>query len=169
MSTVAPRVHLLNFGMIHCLFRYSTDAGTSSWLWGFNPLLLRLHGVISLSLLCLHSSWGSALDLALPLHVGHPLVSVLCPDKMGLKEQLIGGSSSLRPGVGRGTECGASPQQQRPAGHCNSLRHSVCSPGELVPGSLDPGSDRLHRLLGGEVWIVTCACTQDSWWLQQQP
>ena len=24
---VAPKVHLLNFGMIHCLFRYSTDAG----------------------------------------------------------------------------------------------------------------------------------------------
>ena len=26
-STVAPKVHHLNFGMIHCLFRYSTDAG----------------------------------------------------------------------------------------------------------------------------------------------
>ena len=26
MSTVAPRVCHLNFGMIHCLFRYSTDA-----------------------------------------------------------------------------------------------------------------------------------------------
>ena len=24
---VAPKVYLLNFGMIHCLFRYSTDAG----------------------------------------------------------------------------------------------------------------------------------------------
>ena len=22
---------------------------------------------------------------------------------------------------------------------------------------------------GVEVWIVTCACTQASWWLQQQP
>ena len=22
---------------------------------------------------------------------------------------------------------------------------------------------------GGAVWIVTCACTQASWWLQQQP
>ena len=30
------------FGMICCLFRYSTDAGTSSCLWSFNPLLLRL-------------------------------------------------------------------------------------------------------------------------------
>ena len=27
MSTVAPKVHCLNFGMIHSLFRYSTDAG----------------------------------------------------------------------------------------------------------------------------------------------
>ena len=34
----------------------------------------------------------------------------------------------------------------------------LCSPGEVVPGS-----GGLHRLLGGEVWIVTCACTQASW------
>ena len=27
---VAPKVHHHNFGMIRCLFRYSTDAGTSS-------------------------------------------------------------------------------------------------------------------------------------------
>ena len=40
---------------------------------------------------------------------------------------------------------------------------------EVVPGSQDPGSGGLHRLPGGEVWIVTCACTQASWWLQQQP
>ena len=39
----------------------------------------------------------------------------------------------------------------------------------IVPGSQDPGSGRLHRLPGGGVWIVTCACTQASWWLQQQP
>ena len=39
-------------------------------------------------------------------------------------------------------------------------------PGEVDPGSPDPGSGGLHRLLGGEVWIVTCACTQASWWLQ---
>ena len=26
-STVAPKVHHLRFGMIRCLFRYSTDAG----------------------------------------------------------------------------------------------------------------------------------------------
>ena len=40
---------------------------------------------------------------------------------------------------------------------------------EVVPGSRDPGSGGLHRLLGGEVWIVTCACSQASWWLQPQP
>ena len=27
----------------------------------------------------------------------------------------------------------------------------------------------LHRLPGGEVWIVTCALSQASWWRQQQP
>ena len=53
--------------MIRCLFRYSTDAGTSSCLWSFNPLLLRLLGEISLSLLCSYSSRGSALDLDPPL------------------------------------------------------------------------------------------------------
>ena len=26
-STVVSKVHHLSFGMIHCLFRYSTDAG----------------------------------------------------------------------------------------------------------------------------------------------
>ena len=25
-----PKFHRLNFGMIHCVFRYSTDAGTAS-------------------------------------------------------------------------------------------------------------------------------------------
>ena len=44
----------------------------------------------------------------------------------------------------------------------------VCRVFSWVPGSWDPGSGRLHRLPGGEVWIVTYACTQDSWWLQQQ-
>ena len=65
--------------------------GTSSWLQRFNPLLLRLLGEISLSLLCSHSSWGSALDLVPPLRVGRPLASVLHPDRMELKEWLIKG------------------------------------------------------------------------------
>ena len=54
-STVAPKIHCLNFGLIHCLFRYSTDTGYIK-LWRFNPLILRLLGEISLSLLCLHGS-----------------------------------------------------------------------------------------------------------------
>ena len=49
------------------------------------------------------------------------------------------------------------------------LEACMRSPGEVVPGSRDPGSGGLHRLLGGEVWIVTCAYTQASWWLQHQP
>ena len=60
-------------------------------MWRFNPLLLRLLGEISLSLLCSHSSWGSALDLDLPLRVGHLRVSVLRSDRTGLKEQLSRG------------------------------------------------------------------------------
>ena len=66
-------------------------------------------------------------------------------------------------------ECGVSLRQQRPTWRCTSLRHTVYSPGEVVPGSQDPGSSRLHRFSWSEVWIVTCACTQASWWLQQQP
>ena len=79
------------FGMIPYLFRYSTDAGTSSCLWSFNPPFLRLLGEISLSLLCSHSSRGSALDLALPLRVGRLQASVLRSHRTGLKEQLLRG------------------------------------------------------------------------------
>ena len=60
-------------------------------MWKYNPLLLRLLGEISLSLLCSHSSWGSALDLAPPLFLGRLSVSVLCSDRTGLNEQLIRG------------------------------------------------------------------------------
>ena len=52
-------------------------------------LLLKLLGEISLSLLCSHSSRGSALDLDPPLRVGHLRASVLRSDRMVLKEQLI--------------------------------------------------------------------------------
>ena len=71
-STVAPKeVQWLNFGIIIVYSGIPQMQGTSSWLWRFNLLLLRLLGEISLSLLCSHSSWGSALDLALSLCVGH--------------------------------------------------------------------------------------------------
>ena len=65
--------------------------GTSSSLCTFKPLLLWLLGGISISLLCSHSSWDSALDLALPLRVGRLRVSVLPSDRTGLKEQLLCG------------------------------------------------------------------------------
>ena len=127
-------------GMILCLFRYSADAGTSSWLWRFNPLLLRLLGEISLSLLCSHSSWSSALDLDPPLRVGRLRASVLCSDRTGLKEQLLRGLW-LTQAVGKeGYGCRASLRQQRLAWRCSSLRRAVRSPGEVVPASRDPGS-----------------------------
>ena len=58
----------------------------------------------------------------------------------------------------------ASMTLQKPEAHC------VFSSREVVPGSHDPGSGGLHRLAGGSGggWIVTCACTQASWRLQQQ-
>ena len=90
-STVAPKVHCLNLGWFVVYSGVPQMQGTSRWLWRFNPLLLRLLEEISLSLLCSHSSWGSVLDLALPLHVGRLRASVLLSDRMGLKEQLIRG------------------------------------------------------------------------------
>ena len=60
-------------------------------MWSFNPLLLRLLGEISLSLLCSHSSRVSVLDLAPPLRVGRLRASVPRPDRTGLKEQLLRG------------------------------------------------------------------------------
>ena len=71
-------------------------------MWRFYLLLLRLLGEISLSLLCSHSSWGSALDLALPLRVGRLRASVLHPDRRGLKEKLIRGLWLTQAGVREG-------------------------------------------------------------------
>ena len=143
--------------------------GTSSCLCSFNPLLLRLLGEISLSFLCWHSSRVSALDLAPPLHVGRLRASVLHSHRPGLKEQLLQGLWLAQSWGRKGYRSGASLWRQRPARLCRSLSRAVRSPGEVVPGSWDPGSGGLHRLPGGAVWIVTCACTQASWWWQQQP
>ena len=111
------------------------------------------------------------MDLVPSLHVGHLRVSVLRSDRMGLKLQLIRGlwliQAREREGYGmRGKPVAAeaSLMLQQPEA-CPAL----CSPGEFVPGSRDPVSGGLHRIPGEEVWIVTCACTQASWWLQQQP
>ena len=98
------------FGMIRCLFRYSTDAGTSSCLWSFNPLLLRLLGEISLSLLCSYSSRVSTLDLDPPLRVGRLRASVLRSHRTGLKEQLLRGLWLTQAGGREGHGCGASLQ-----------------------------------------------------------
>ena len=155
--------------MIRCLFRYSTDAGTLSCLWSFNLLLLRLLGEISLSLLCLYSSRGSALDLDPHLHVGRLSVSVPRPERMGLKEQLLQGLWLTQAGGREGHGCGTSLRWQRLSWRCSSLRRAVGSPGEVVRGSRDLGSGELHWLPGGAVWRVTCAGTQASWWWQQQP
>ena len=83
--------------------------GMSSCLWRFNLLLLRLHGEISLSLLFSHSSWFQALGLALPLHVGHPLASVLLPDRRGLKERLIRGLRLTQAGGREGNRTQGEP------------------------------------------------------------
>ena len=99
--------------------------GTSSWLRRFNPLLLRLHAEISLSLLCSHSSWGSALDLAPRLHTGRPLVSVLHPDRKALMHHLIrelwltqaGGRDGYRI-CGEPAVAEAGMMLQQPEAHC---------------------------------------------------
>ena len=165
MYIVAPKVHLLNLGWFVVYSGIPQMQGTSSWLWRFNPLL----GEISLSLLCLHSSWDSALDLAPPLRVGPLRAFVLFSDRTGLKEQLIRGLWLTQARGREGTLCGVSLWRQRPPWSYTSLRHTMCSPGEVVPGSRDPVSGRLHRVPGWVVWRVTCACTQASWWRQQQP
>ena len=90
-STVAPKVHRLNFGMICCLSRYSPDEGYIKLIVEIYSAAPRVLGEIFLSLLCLHSSWGSALDIALPLHVGRLRASVLRSHRTGLKEWLIRG------------------------------------------------------------------------------
>ena len=75
-------------------------------MWRFNPLLLRLLGEISLSLLCSHSSRGSALDLAPPLRVGRLRAFVLHSDRTGLKEQLIRELWLTQAGGREGTDAG---------------------------------------------------------------
>ena len=54
-------------------------------------MLLSLLGEISHSLLCSHSSWGSAFDWPPPLHVGRLRASFPHSDRMRLKEQMIWG------------------------------------------------------------------------------
>ena len=103
--------------------------GTSSWLWNFNPLLLRLLGEISLSLLCSNSSRRSALDLDPPLRVGRLGASVLRSDRKGLKAQLLRGLWLTQAGGREGYGCSASLRRQRPEWRCTSLRRRAFSLG----------------------------------------
>ena len=101
-------------------------------MWVFNLLLLRLQGEISLSLLCLHSSWGSALDLAPPLSVGHLRASVPRPDRTGLKEQLIRGLWLTQVGVREGYGMWGEPvvaeagMSLRQPGECHVFSQGSC-------------------------------------------
>ena len=147
---------------------------TSSWLWSFNPLLLRLLGEISLSLPCSHSSRGSALDVAPPLCVGRLRASVLRSDRTGLKEQLLRGlwltQAGGREGYGGG---GASLRRQRRRDVAAARGAPCVLPGKL---SLDHGTLAVagctgsregwcgewpvlaHRLLGGSSSSLSVSC-----------
>ena len=77
----------------------------------------------------------------------------------GLKEQLIRGLWLTRAREMEGYRMQGKPVVAA-AGvtlHQPEVRHVF--PGEVFPVLRDPGSGGLHRLCGGEVWIVTCACT----------
>ena len=134
---VAPKVHLLKLGWFIVYSGVPQMQGTSSWLWRFNPLLLRLLGEISLSLLCSHSSWGSALDLAPPLRVGRLRTSFLHSERTGLKEQLIPGLWLTQTRGREGYGCGTSLRQQRLAWRCTAWGALCVLPGKL---SLDHGT-----------------------------
>ena len=102
------------------------------------------------------------MDLALPLCVGHLRVSVLHSDRTGLKEQLITGLWLTQAGgregygvQGKPAAAEASVTLQQPEA-CHAFSQGSC------PWITGPWQRGLHRLPGGEVWIVTCACTQDS-------
>ena len=143
--------------------------GTSSWLWRFNLLLLNLLGEISLSLLCFHSSWGSGLDLALPLYVGRLRASVPRPNRTALKQQLMRGLWLTEAGGREGYRMRGEPAAaeanmtlQQPEA-CRVFSRGSC------PWITGPWQWWDAQAPGGEVWIVTCACTQASWWRQQQP
>ena len=102
---VAPKVHLLNFGMICCLFRYSPDAGYIKLLWRFNPLLLRLLGEISLSLLFAQLP-GFSFGFGPASACRSPEGVCSHSDRMRLKEQLLRGLWLTQAGGGRGMDAG---------------------------------------------------------------
>ena len=142
----------------------------SSCLWSFNPLLLRLLGEISPSLLCSHSSWGSALDLDPPLRVGRLRASVPRPDRRGLKKQLLRGLWLTQAAGREGYRGGGARLRVSEVGvtlHQPEAR-SAFSRGSC-PWIMGPWQWRAAQAPGRAVWRVTCARTQASWWRQQQP
>ena len=151
--------------------------GTSSWLWGFNLLLLRLHGDISLSLLCSHNSWGSAFVLVPPLCVGHPQAFILHPDSRSLKQRLImallltqararegDGSYNWNAGwacIGRGQGDVATAWGTQCVLLVNlSLDHGMLAVAYCTgsQGVVDSGPVLAHRTLGGCSSSVSISC-----------
>ena len=103
------------------------------------------------------------------MRVGRLWASVLHSDRMGLKEQLIRGLWITQVVGKEGYGVWGEPAAAE-AGmtlHQPEARR-VFSWGNC-PWITGPWHWRVAQAPGGEVWIVTCACTQASWWLQQQP
>ena len=138
-------------------------------MWGFNLLLLRLHGEISLSLLCSPSSWGSAFVFVPPLRVGRSQASVPHPDRRGLKQRLIRAllftQGREREGYGsHNLNSGQSCSHRGQRDIATTLGAPCVLPGKL---SLDLGTLAVASCTGS--WRgegSDCACTQDSWWQQ---
>ena len=88
---------------------------------------------------------------------------------MGLKEQLIRGLWLTQAGGREGYGVWGEPV----AAEASMTLHQPEVSCEFSWGSCPwisaPWQWRVHSLPGGEVWIVTCARTQASWWRQQQP
>ena len=100
--------------MIRCLFRYSTDAGYIKLIVEIYSAAPEAAGRDFPFSSLFTQLLGFSLDLPPPLHVGRLRASVLHSDRTGLKEQLIRGLWLTQAWGGRGTECGASLQWQRP-------------------------------------------------------
>ena len=113
---VAPKVHHLNFGMIHCLFRYSTDTGYIKLLveikfaapeaagrdFPFSSLFAQLLGF----------SFGCG-----PASICRSPEGVFSSLRQGRVKGAADSGALAHSGQGerRGTECVVSLRQQRPA------------------------------------------------------
>ena len=99
--------------MICCLFRYSTNAGFIKLIVVISSAAPEATGRDFLFFSVFAQLLGFSFGFG-PVSVCRSPEGVCSPsDRMGLKEQLIRGSFSLRPGGGRGMECGLSLRWQR--------------------------------------------------------